>query len=72
MNKVGNVNTKCPYFHSETGKKIYCSANMEGANIALCFTDAEKKEEYQENFCFTFCFKGCRIAQLIEEENGEV
>lgn len=71
VNSSGNVNTKCPYFLSERAKKIFC-LGYENARVALCFPTEELKKEYQENFCFTYCFRGCRIAQICEEENSEV
>ena len=71
MTLKGHSKTKCPFFKNETAKKIYC-VGYDSADIAMCFKTPEDKRAYQENFCFTYCFHGCRVAQIGAEESGEV
>ncbi len=68
MAYVGKSNTKCPFYDHETEKKIYCGT-VENAKLALVFENMANKLEYQNDFCFTFCYKGCRVYQM---QNSEV
>jgi hypothetical protein len=70
MAYVGKSNTKCPYYHHETEKKIFCG-NVEDARVALCFESYAGKLEYQQNFCFTFCYKGCKVYQMEDLDSSE-
>ncbi len=67
----GGANTICPYYIKEAEKSITCESTIEGAANMLRFVTRELKEEYQHDFCECFCYRGCPVAQLMEERFKE-
>ena len=67
----GGANTICPFYIKEAEKSITCESTIEGAANMLRFMTRELKEEYQHDFCECFCYRGCPVAQLMEERFKE-
>lgn len=58
----------CPFYGSSTPQSLVC----EGVLGQSVFTKTKFKSEearlvYMSNFCNTYCWRGCVIAQAIEE-----
>lgn len=74
MNKTGNEKTICPFFKRESSKGkigIICEGFEGVGEVAIYFTRNSKKRSFQESFCFCECYKGCPIAQLVDEKYPE-
>lgn len=70
-NWKGGANTICPYYIKEATFSITCESTIEHAVNVIRFMTRELKEEYQHDFCEDYCFRGCPIAQLLEERYKE-
>jgi len=59
--------TKCPYYISESEKKIRCEGFLEGMQVTLNFAGSLQKEYFQETKCRGFG-EGCPIKKSVEEK----
>lgn len=68
MNIAENAKAVCPYYESCEKNKIKCAKVIPESRITTIeFTSKSKRIEYQENFCFCHCWRGCVIAQISEK-----
>lgn len=67
MNKTSAAMTVCPYFVNDGEDYIRCEfAPLRGA--AKLTGSLEKKQRFQEEYCYNFGYKRCPIAAANEEE----
>ena len=69
--KMDRITTKieCPYFSSTKSQRIVCeSVNSESVLFTMTFINSKKRDEYISEFCTNGCWKGCAVAQLIEDK----
>lgn len=69
-NSTGNVNTKCPYYISETEQSITCEGIQEKMKNVIRFQNKSEKKTYQEEYCAKYP-NGCRLSKVLNEKNGE-
>ena len=59
--------TKCPYFKRVENKNIRCEGIDSTNNIVMSFSKYNRLYKYRYDFCDSRCWKGCPIAQVLEE-----
>ena len=60
---------ECPYFLSTKAQRIVCEAiNDSSTKITMTFKNNESRNNYIKNFCTNGCWRGCVLAQLIENK----
>ena len=60
---------ECPYFLSTKAQRIVCEAiNDSSTKITMTFKNNESRNDYIKNFCTNGCWRGCVLAQLIENK----
>lgn len=60
----------CPFFRTATKSKIYCQGAVEGTKSTTLFFDtSNQKERHLNNFCSSYCWEGCTVAQSIRDRD---
>lgn len=60
----------CPYFKSEKTTGLSCTGILDDTVcFRSIFQNKELKYNHMESFCTSFCWKGCPIAQMLQEMN---
>lgn len=67
MNYKGGVNTKCPFYITESDKSIRCEGLYDNTNISTKFESIGEKGEYQEEFCFHYP-NSCKLCKELEKK----
>ena len=60
-------NVICPYYLSQSDKRIRCEGVIEGTKVSSEFSQKEEKDEYMEIYCGTHDYLQCPIASKVEE-----
>ena len=61
---------ECPYFLSTKQQRIVCeSINDISTKITMTFKNNELRDDYINDFCTNSCWRGCVLAQLIENKS---
>lgn len=61
----------CPYYGSCTPQWIICGGMLSGTELTKTkFVSTAAREEHMDEFCKTYCWQGCVIAQAIDEIMG--
>lgn len=68
INTIGGGKTKCPFYLKEGEKTICCEGFLDTNKVRVVFFTPEKKKNFQENFCFTDCYRGCPLAIAANEK----
>lgn len=66
-----DVNAKCPYFVCANDRTIRCEGLFDGSNTEVLFNKVCKMTKHRYNFCDSDCWKGCPIAQTIDQKYKE-
>ena len=73
MKQYESKYVQCPFYHSESKRKIHCEGVECGSSTHLVFESPDGNKKYKKKYC---CgdFKKCLIAKMLyrkyELENG--
>lgn len=81
MSRNVDVRAICPFFEEEPScghsikqhkaheriakRRIRCEGLSPGGKILLEFSSEREKREHCENFCYSKCWRGCPLAQVL-------
>lgn len=54
-----------------TRRRIRCEGLTQGGKIYVEFPTEEERREYAESFCYSRCWGGCPVAQMLGEQYEE-
>lgn len=64
-----NMTTQTKKAHMElVSKRIRCEGLSYGGKLFVEFKTPEEKEEHENDFCCSHCYKGCPVAQMLLEQ----
>lgn len=55
----------------QLSKRIRCEGIHKGGKIFLEFASKAERDEHRENFCYSNCWQGCPIANMLYENYDE-
>lgn len=64
-----DVNAKCPYFVTSSDRVIRCEGAIEGTNTEVRFAKVCRLPRHRFDFCDSDCWKGCPVAQMLNQKN---
>lgn len=71
VKSVKNNYEKCPFYKTDSKSKICCQGAVDFCkSTTLFFNTPDAKDDYMQQFCRTYCYKGCVIAQAAEQTNN--
>ena len=72
MDFYGGKFTVCPFYLRERQYKISCEGLTDSNELGIFFTTTDKKEEWQELFCFDMeNYEHCPIAGMLFQKYEE-
>lgn len=51
-------------------KRQRCEGLVASGKIFLEFESKKERDEYREDFCYTYCWEGCSVASMLMELHG--
>ena len=51
-------------------KRQRCEGLVASGKIFLEFESKKERDEYREDFCYTYCWEGCYVAAMLLELHG--
>ncbi len=57
----------CPFYRSERGNCLTCEGMIKYSTNRTCFTKKAMLERHKQKYCYTYNYKGCHWARLLEE-----
>ena len=76
MSRNIDIHIVCPFYQEPPGsargritenKRIRCEGVTVGGRIMLEFRSRAEREAWCDDFCRSQCYRGCPIAQLVED-----
>lgn len=77
MSRNIDIYAVCPFFIDPPGsssknanieqKRIRCEGFLADVKMTLDFDRTQKRENWANDFCRTYCWRGCPIAQMIQD-----
>ena len=58
----------CPFWGAKTTLKINCSGHPNLHLIAPTFRRNGDRDQWIADFCFSYCWEGCPVAQAIKTD----
>nr|DAI32649.1 MAG TPA: hypothetical protein [Caudoviricetes sp.]DAI49115.1 MAG TPA: hypothetical protein [Bacteriophage sp.] len=60
---------KCPFYSYDSQSKICCfGAVLKSKSTTLFFDSPQDKENHFNDFCGSYCWRGCPLAQTISKD----
>lgn len=67
--KLKENKAKCPFYSYDSQSKICCFGVVyKSKSTTLFFDSPQDKENHFDNFCGSYCWKGCPLAQTISKD----
>lgn len=67
--KLKENKAKCPFYSYDSQSKICCfGAVFKSKSTTLFFDSPQDKENHFNDFCGSYCWRGCPLAQTISKD----
>lgn len=63
-----SIDAKCPFYHKEDHRKLFCEGVEQGTAIQLTFDTNLHYGDYKSEFCCSYAWESCKIAKMLAEK----
>lgn len=59
---------RCPFYHQQETRKVYCEGVEEGTALQLTFDSSDHQKQYEKALCCSAYWPSCRIAEMLNRK----